>query len=464
MIMLRFIQTDREFGRREVLRLGGGFLGGAALPGFLKPLSASDKPLPLTGKSVVFLFLHGGPSQVETFDPKMTAPLGNRSATGEIATAIPGVTFGGTFPKLAARADKLAIIRSFVSGDGNHDIKPVSGRDTSGANLGSLYARVAGTNHPINGMPRNVVLFPRAVDPSTGPEISSFGKFDSPGFLGGGLAPFVPGTGGELQQNLKLNIPVPRLDDRQRLLSTLDRVRFELDAAGKLRQLDDVRRQAFSTILGGVAGAFDLSTEDAAAVARYDTAPLVRPDQIRKTWNNYNHYVDHAKSLGKLMLLARRLCEAGAGFVTVTTSFVWDMHADVNNATMEEGMSYMAPPLDHAVSMFLDDLERRGLSERILLVCCGEMGRTPRINDRGGRDHWGNLAPLILAGGGIKTGQVIGQSSRDVAEPATPPIRNSHVVATALQTLMAAGEVRLMRGIPNEIIQAANAEPVPGLL
>ena len=301
------------------------------------------------------------------------------------------------------------------------------------------------------------------MDPSTGAEITLFGKFDSPGFLGGGYTPFVPGAGGELQQNLQLNIPAPRLDDRQQLLSTLDRVRFELDAAGKLDQLDDVRRQAFSTILGGVAGAFDLSQEEAVVIDRYDTAPLVRPDQISKQWNNYNHYVDNAKSLGKLMLLARRLCEAGAGFVTVTTSFVWDMHADQNNAGVEEGMRYMGLPLDHAVSTFLADVEARGLSDKILLICCGEMGRTPRINARGGRDHWGNLAPLILAGGGIKAGQVIGHSSRDASEPASAPIRNSHVVATALRTLMDPAEVRLLRGIPNEVVQAASADPIPGI-
>jgi hypothetical protein len=461
--MLRFFQTDPQLPRREILRLGGGLLGSVALPSFLGRLSASERPLPLTGKSVVFLFLHGGPSQIETFDPKMTAPLGNRSVTGEIATRLPGVTFGSTFPKLAAMADRLAIVRSFVSGDGNHDIKPVVGRDTNGANLGALYARVSGANHPATGMPRNVCLFPRAVDPSTRPEVTQFGKFDSPGFLGGGYAPFVPGAGGELQQNLQLNIPVPRLDDRQQLLSTLDRVRFELDAPGKLGQLDDVRRQAFSTILGGVAGAFDLSKEDPAVIERYDTAPLVRPDQISKKWNNYNNYVDNAKSLGKLMLLARRLCEAGAGFVTVTTSFVWDMHSDVNNAGVEEGMGYMGVPLDHAVATFLQDVEARGLSEKILLICCGEMGRTPRLNDRGGRDHWGNLAPLILAGGGIRTGQVVGQSSRDAAEAASTPIRNSHIVATALRTLMDPGEVRLMRGIPSEVVQAASAEPIPGI-
>src|SRR5205823_9785399 len=131
---------------------------------------------------------------------------------------------------------------------------------------------------------------------------------------------------------------------------------------------------AFNMLLGGVGDAFDLSKEDVKTVERYDTAPLVRPENIDKKWNNYKFYVDNAKTLGKLMLLARRLCERGAGFVTVTTNFVWDMHADVNNATVTEGMGYMAPPLDHAVGVFLDDLRDRGLEDQVLLVACGEMG------------------------------------------------------------------------------------------
>src|SRR4029077_20627768 len=116
-------------------------------------------------KSVILLFLHGGPSQIETFDPKMAAPSNIRSATGAVQTKLPGVTFGGPFPKLAERADRLAVVRSFVTGDGNHDIKPVVGRDSFGANMGSMFARIVGPNHPVTGLPTNVALFPRTVDP-----------------------------------------------------------------------------------------------------------------------------------------------------------------------------------------------------------------------------------------------------------------------------------------------------------
>ncbi|HEV3025767.1 MAG TPA: DUF1501 domain-containing protein [Pirellulales bacterium] len=462
--MLTIVPEQPRYPRREMLRIGGLALGGLSLPGWLATRAAAAAPSRLiTGKSVVFLFMHGGPSQIETFDPKMTASSDVHSATGELATSLPGVTFGGTFPRLATMAHKLSVVRSFVTGDGNHDLKPIVGRDTSGANLGSLYSAVAGANHARTGMPTNAALFPQAVDPTTGPAIKSFGQFEATGALGAGYAPFVPGAGGDLQNDMELHLSPDRLGDRRSLLAELDRVRFAFEGDGSGRGLNQLREQAFSTIAGGVAGAFDLSRENPAVVARYDTAPLVRPDQISRRWNNYNHYVDNAKSLGKLLLLARRLCEAGCGFVTVTTSFVWDMHADENNAGVEEGMRYMGVPFDYAVSAFLEDVAQRGLSDDILLVCCGEMGRTPRINARGGRDHWGGLAPLLLAGGGLKMGQVVGQSTRDAGESLADPVRIGNLVSTVLRTLIDVSELRVTRGVPREIVAAASAEPIPRL-
>jgi Protein of unknown function (DUF1501) len=469
---------DGHYGRRDFLTVGSLALGGLSLPSLLRANVADAASVAAdagsirhgavrhaaaTGKSVIFLFMHGGPSQTETFDPKMTAPSGIRSVTGEIKTKIPGVTFGTTFQKLAKLADRLSIVRSFVTGDGRHDIKPIVCKDSLDANIGSIYSRVVGQNHPANGLPTNCLLFPRAVDPTTMPGITNFGKFDSTGPLGPAYSPFVPGAGGEMQANMKLKIPMGRLDDRRSLLAGLDRLKRTFDvstAAG----LDNITQQAFSTILGGAAEAFDLSKEDPKLVARYDTAPLVRPGQIDKKWNNHKRYADNAKSLGKLLLLARRLCERGAGFVTVTTNFVWDMHADVNNATMEEGMRYMGVPFDHAVSAFLEDVHNRGLSDQILLVCCGEMGRTPRINKRGGRDHWGNLAPLLLSGGGLKMGQVIGQSNSQAAEPQTEPLRIPRLIGTILNTLFDTGSLRLNRSVPTAVSgRLTGYEGLPGL-
>jgi len=209
---------DGDYGRRDFLSIGSLALGGLTLPSLLraaqsKGLSSSAVVDPVrhaaaTGKSVVFLFMHGGPSQTETFDPKMTAPSGVRAATGEIKTKIPGVTFGSTFKQLAPLADKMSIVRSFVTGDGRHDIKPIVCKDSLDANVGSIYSRVVGQNHPVNGLPTNCLLFPRAVDPTTMPGITNFGKFDSTGQIGPAYSPFVPGAGGEMQANMKLKIPM----------------------------------------------------------------------------------------------------------------------------------------------------------------------------------------------------------------------------------------------------------------
>jgi len=394
----------------------------------------------------------------------MTAPVGIQSVTGEVQTKIPGITFGGTFPRLAGLADKLSIVRSFVTGDANHDIKPIVSRDTLNANLGSLYARVAGTNREGSGIPTNVALFPQAVVQEAQPAVTNFGDFTSTGVLGSGYRPFVPGAQGEAQENMRLQFDRSRLEDRRLLLKSLDVIRRSVDQSGALNGLDRIQQQAFDAIVGGVADAFDLSKEDRATVQRYDTAPLLRADDISRKWNNHKNYVDNAQSLGKLLLLARRLCEAGCGFVTVTTNFVWDMHADGNNVGMEEGMRYMGGPLDHALSAFIEDIHQRGLDDRIMLVACGEMGRTPRINAGGGRDHWGGLAPLLISGGGLNMGQVIGQSTRDAAEAASSPVRISNLISTILHTVFDVGELRLQPGLPRELSQQlVAADPIPGL-
>ena len=465
--MLSIFDGHRRHDRRAFLEIGGLALGGLSLADVLRlKAAAADSRRPIaTGKSVIFLFLHGGPSQIETFDPKMDAPVEFRSTTGELATTLPGVTFGGTFPRLAQLADRVSIVRSFVAGNANHDIKTIVGPDTFGANLGSIYARIAGKNHPANGLPTNVLLLPRAVDPSTQPGTMAFGRFNATGSLGADHAPFDPSGGGNLQQDMRLSVPMERLNDRRYLLTALDQLRRGVLDGRQLDEMDRIREQALHTVLGGVADAFDLSKENPRVVGRYDTAPLVRPDAIDRKWRNYNNYVDNAKTLGKLLLLARRLCERGCGFVTVTTNFVWDMHSDVNNAGVAEGMGYMGTPLDYALSAFIQDVHARGLDEQILLVVCGEMGRTPRINRNAGRDHWGNLAPLMLVGGGLKMGQVVGRSDRTAGGPSSNPITIQNLVATIMHTLFHVGEIRLIPGLDRDIAQTMTGwEPIGQLM
>lgn len=459
--MLNFFDS-KSMNRRAFLQVGSLGLGSLSLPMLLaNRASAQDSRTLTTGKSVIFLFMQGGPSQYESFEPKMTAPEGIRSVTGEIATSVPGITFGPHFPKLARLAHHLALVRSFQTGNGNHDIKPIVCPETLNANIGSIYSRVIGTTRP-TGMPTNAAIFPNAVEPGSSGLASPFGNFASTGDLGGAFAPFVPGGGGEMQQNMTLNLDRGRLDDRRALLSQLDSVRRQIDNSGEMVAMDRFHEQALEVILGGVSHAFDLSREDARTVARYDTSFLNRPQR----WNHKNNkqrYTAHAKSLGKLLLLARRLCESGVGFVTINTDFVWDMHADGNNLGVEEGMDLVGSPLDHAVAAFIEDLEARGLSEQIMLVMTGEMGRTPRVNRNGGRDHWGRLTPLALYGGGIAGGQTIGRSDRNGGEPATTPMRKENLVATVLQSLFNTTNIRLQQGIPSDVSRLiTDGHPIPG--
>ncbi len=462
--MITFADSS-PYSRRSFLQVGGLSLGGLSLSQLIGWRAAAAKAgIPLKNKSVVFLFMHGGPPQQETFDPKMDAPAEIRSSTGEVKTSIPGVTFGSTFEKLAERANQLAIVRSYTTGNGNHDIKPIVGKDSLGANIGSLFSRIAGANVPTTGMPRNVALFPRAVDENSQERVKQFGDLLAHGTAGASCAPFAPGSAkNSLQGDMTMWMSRQRLEDRMYLLNKMDRLKRAIDN-GAADGFGELQKQAVNMITGGISEAFDLSGEDPRTIARYDTAPLINPNSISKSWNNHRNYRDHGQTLGKLMLLARRLCERGAGFVTVTTNFVWDFHSDKNNAGAAEGMDYCGVPFDHAVSAFLDDLHDRGLSDQILLVCCGEMGRTPKLQKNGGRNHWGRLAPLMLAGGGLRMGQVIGESSADAGEPASNAVTTENLIGTIMHTLLDVGQVRLMENLPRDIHQlVTSASPIKGL-
>ena len=164
------------------------------------------------------------------------------------------------------------------------------------------------------------------------------------------------------------------------------------------------------------------------------------------------------------MLLARRLCEAGCGFVTVTQGG-WDMHGGGKEYTMADGLNSLTPAVDKAVSAFIEDLERRGLSEKILLVITGEFGRTPRINKNGGRDHWGNQCTLAFIGGGLRMGQVVGRSDRTGSAPASDPVSSGNVLATIMHTLFDIGKVRILPGLAKDVEQIITGnEPIRQLV
>ena len=452
--------------RRSFLKAGALALGGLTLPQLLATQAAMAKDGGyVRKKSVVLLFLQGGPPHIEMFDPKMTAPVEIHSVTGEVKTNLPGITFGGTFPKLAGRADRLAIVRSFASGNANHQnlLSVAGGGNSFKASMGSIYARIAGTNHPRTGMPNNVFVCPEGAQPgltlAKNFETKALPQLSTPGSLGAAYAAFDPSGGGELKQNLELRVSRGQFEDRRNLLAKLDTFKRRLDATRTLDRLDTFQQQAYELILRGVSKAFDLSKEDARTLKRYDTTQVFRQEEYQR-WGDMRRC---SNLLGKQMLLARRLCEAGCGFVTVSDSG-WDMHSNSNSPKYLGGMYPLGHQVDFAVSAFLDDLHERGLSDDILLVISGEMGRTPKINKNGGRDHYADLTTLAFAGGGLKMGQVIGQSDRTAAKPATQKYTPRHLLATVMHTLFDVGQLRVDTGLPKEVINyISDHPPIPEL-
>ncbi|MFO0906076.1 MAG: DUF1501 domain-containing protein [Pirellulales bacterium] len=388
--------------RREFLQIGSLGVGSLTLAGLLRGRAeAAAEGKAAKNTSVVWLWLGGGPTHVETFDPKMTAPSEYRSTTGEESTPLPGVTVGGTFPKIARVVDKMALVRSFAHTNSGHSGGThfvMTGYDNKQADngglptrpsLGAIASRVRGASREGSGVPTYVRLG---------------GIFaDGPSFLGTGYGPF--DQNGQARRNMTLSIPEGRIGDRRNLLDSLDRMNRQVDRSGLMEGLDQFEEQAFNLVFGNATKAFDIKQESPQTIERY------------------------GKGLGEQMLLARRLCEAGCGVVTLNYGG-WDMHGQI-----VQGLRGRSPQLDQAVSAFVEDCVERGLDENVLLVITGEFGRTPRVNKSGGRDHWAPLSTLALAGGGLRMGQVIGESSSKVDVPKTQPVTPQDLMATVFEVL-----------------------------
>jgi hypothetical protein len=388
--------------RRDFLRVGALGLGGLLLPDLLRARAAQPtEGKPSRNTSVVWLWLGGGPTQVETFDPKPDAPVEFRSTVGQVKTSLPGVEFGGVFPEMAKRADKLAVVRSFAHrnsghGGGTHwvmtgyDFPPAdNGQAPIKPGLGSILARHRGPNNPHTGLPSYV-------------RVSGI-LGDGPAWLGQAYAPF--DVGGNARQNMNLKVTLNNLADRRKLLKDFDTLNRGVDRSGVMEGLDSFESQAFDLIMSRARESFDVSREDPRVRDRY------------------------GKGLGEQLLLARRLCESGVGFVTLHFGG-WDMHGGIAQA-----MKTLGPQVDNAVAAFVDDTTSRGLDQDVLLVVTGEFGRTPRVNQGAGRDHWAPLSTLALYGGGLKMGQVVGESTAKAEVPKTTPITPQDLMATVFHVL-----------------------------
>lgn len=388
--------------RRDFIKVGTLGMTGLALPDLLRARAdAAAAGQSSNEKSVIWVWLSGGPTHVETFDPKMTAPSEYRSVTGEVSTPIPGVTLGGTFTKMAGVADKMAFVRSFShtnSGHGGGTHYVMTGYDNrnidngglpSRPGIGAILSRVRGPNNLQTGIPTYV-------------RMNGIGA-DGPAFLGASFAPFDPG--GKARQNMSLVVDRKRLDDRRGLLKGLDQVNRQADRSRLMEGLDSFEQQAFNLVLSKSQQAFDLKYEDPRVVDRYGAG------------------------LGQQLLTARRLCENGCGFVTVNYGG-WDMHGKIKDAITNRGGQ-----LDHAVAALVEDLNQRGMDQNTLVVITGEFGRTPKVNKNAGRDHWAPLSTLALAGGGLNMGMTVGESASKVDVPKSTPITPQDLMATVFHVL-----------------------------
>ncbi len=424
--------------RRDFIKVGALGLTGVGLSHLLRAKAqAAAAGKSLADKSVVWLWLGGGPTHIETFDPKMSAPAEFRSIIGSVKTSVPGVEIGSGFPEMAAMAHKMAFVRSFSHGNAGHaggthwvmtgyDFPPAdNGEPQNKPSLGSILSRVRGSNHPESGIPTYIRLQ---------------GLYaDGPNFLGAASAPF--DVSGQARNNLNLRLSPDQLGDRRTLLKKLDTLDRRVDQTGLLEGLDSFDQQAFNLILGRAKEAFDLDRED----------PRVR-----------DRYKVGTHTLGEQLLLARRLCEAGCGFVTMNYSNSnqgWDMHNK-----MKPQLEQACPPMDHAIATFLEDLESRGLAERVLLVITGEFGRTPRINGDAGRDHWSQLSTLALAGGGLKMGQAIGESSEKAEVPKSRPVTPQDLMATVFHVLGISQEIQFKDPSGRPVYMLNGGHPIAELV
>lgn len=421
-MMHQAAQDERCLGtlpRRALLRLGLAGLGSLTLTDLLRletVLAAGDsKP---NGKSIIVLWLWGGPSHMETFDLKPDAPLEYRGEFRPISTSAPGLNISEWLPKLAAQGDKLAIIRSLhhdSPGHVNSTHTMLTGYPGTIAemppfrpdypDIWSVTSKVCGERVP--GVPVHVAM----------PRI----RYNGAAHLGSSLEPFIvtadPNAKDFKVPNLALNDQdVLRLNSRRDLATQFDQFRRAYDASGTMDSLDQFNRRAATLLTSGaVRTAFDLDREDAQTRDRYG-----------------RHEV------GQRVLLARRLVEAGVRLVTIDfpcvpgqKAFSWDDHASVWN--IFEQMKIRLPVLDQVASALIHDIHARGLDQDVLVLVMGEMSHTPRLsNHQGqpGREHWGRSMSVLLSGGGMRMGQAIGATSATGDEPSERPLTPNDLLAT----------------------------------
>lgn len=423
--------------RREMMRVGGLSLLGMSLPELLQAresVSAGAPPNDKTfgrAKNIIFLYLTGGPPQHETFDPKPNAPTEIRGPFKPISTNVPGIQFCELLPRTARMADKLAIVRSMSTNDNTHSSSGhwvLTGYKYVGPNARTIqqtdwpyFGSIVKRYKPSDKLPPLSTVWI--------PDVNRLNENVTPagqtgGILGRQWDPNVfvgdPSQPDYQVEGLRLtDLPPMRLRNRESLLTQLDNHFEQLHRNDAVKLRDNYRQQAFDLLTSGRAReAFDIEREPAKIRERYG----------QNRW-------------GQCLVLARRLIEAGVRLVHVqwprepgdnaVDNPLWDTHAQ--NADRVEDV--LCPKFDVGFSTLIEDLDERGLLDETLVVAIGEFGRTPKINAKGGRDHWGPVFSCALAGAGISGGQVFGSSDKQGGYPKTDRVEPGHLTATMFHLL-----------------------------
>lgn len=421
--------SRRGFLRLGTLGLGPGF-GGLSLAGCLAA-NANDAG----GKaphSVIMVYLPGGLTQSDTFDMKPAAPREVRGPFQPISTCVPGLKICELMPRMAQAMHKVSLVRTIVGFKDRHESfqcytgrpggRPGDGDPQGGwPAFGSVVSKLLGPNTA--GTPPYMDVGPatRKTAYMNRGQHDGIARSSWPGFLGFAHAPFHLEGQGKGDLVLK-GITLERMYDRKRLLQALDRLRRQVDHSGIMNGVDAFYRQAVGILTSSkLAAAMDLSREDPRVIQRYGPTKPTR-------WQ-----YEAAPKSPQHLLLARRLVEAGVRIVTVAFG-AWDWHGD-RGETLEQMAKEHLPDLDHALCTLIEDLDERGLLEQTTVVVWGEMGRTPRLNDKGGRDHWPNVSSALLCGGGLRQGVVVGATDRYAAQVQDRPVHVQEVFATLYHKL-----------------------------
>jgi hypothetical protein len=429
--------------RRDFLRIGGLGLGGLSLPQLLQAEQLSG--IGRSHKAVIMIYLVGAPPHQDMFDLKMDAPAEIRGPHRPMGTKVAGIQISEHMPRCAKIMDKLVPIRTmYGSPNGDHDSficytgRPAINQPPGGwPSLGSVLSKLEGQTDP--SVPAFVGLAPKAGHPP-------YGSPGHPGFLGAAQSAFRPNGPG--MEDLKLNgVTLERLADRKALLAGFDELRRDLDRSGAGEGLDAFQQQAFNILTSSkLMESLDLGQEPASVRERYGKG-------------DPKNYGDGAPRNCEHFLMARRLVEAGARCVTLNFGR-WDFHSDNHRELLTH-----LPLFDQAMSALVEDLHERGMDKDVAVVAWGEFGRTPQINKDGGRDHWPQLGCALLAGGGMKTGQVIGATDRLGGEIVERRVHFGEVFATLYHQLgIDPNRVTLpdLAGRPHYLVD--DWQPMPELL